>query len=176
MAQGCGGTCGQRHGGYCSRRVAERPDTDETKSRAGKRSIGLPDQLVALLRAHAAEQAREREAAGSLWQDDGWHFAGLVGQLLNPRTDYSEWKRLLTAAGVRDGRLHDARHTAATVLLILGVPERAVMSLMGSSNTAMASKYQHLTASIRRDVATQVDGLLWGLPTTGPASPVDTDK
>jgi integrase len=34
---------------------------------------------------------------------------------------------LLAAAGVRDGRLHDARHTAATVLLLLGVPERAVM-------------------------------------------------
>ena len=34
-------------------------------------------------------------------------------------------------AGVRDGRLHDARHTAATVPLVLGVPERSVMSIMG---------------------------------------------
>ncbi len=40
---------------------------------------------------------------------------------------------LLTAAGVRDGRLHDARQTAATVLLLLGVPERTVMGLMGWS-------------------------------------------
>ncbi|PPS75478.1 hypothetical protein BV882_07435 [Streptomyces sp. 46] len=40
-------------------------------------------------------------------------------------------KRLLRDAGVRDGRLHDARHTAATVLLILGVPDVVIDSIMG---------------------------------------------
>jgi integrase len=40
-------------------------------------------------------------------------------------------------------RLHDARHTAATVLLLLGVAERTVMGVMGWSNTAMAARYQH---------------------------------
>ena len=58
-------------------------------------------------------------------------------------------------------RTHDARHTAATVLLILGVPERVVMQIMGWSSTAMAARYQHVTASIRRDVAKQVGGLIW---------------
>lgn len=58
-----------------------------------------------------------------------------------------------------DGRLHDARHTATTVLL-LGVPERTVMGIMGWSNTAMAARYQHITATIRRDVAQRVRGLL----------------
>ena len=62
---------------------------------------------------------------------------------------------------MRDGRLHDARHTAATVLLLLGVPERAVMSVMGWSNTAMAARYQHVTATIQRDIATRVGGLIW---------------
>jgi integrase len=58
-------------------------------------------------------------------------------------------------------RLHDAQHTAATVLLLLGVPERAVMALMGWSHTAMAARYQHLTAAIQDDVATRVGDLLW---------------
>jgi integrase len=84
-----------------------------------------------------------------------------TGGPTNPRTDYSHWKSLLAAAGVRDGRLHDARHTAATVLLLLGVPERAVMSLMGWSNSAMATRYQHITASIRLDIAKRVGNLLW---------------
>jgi hypothetical protein len=44
-------------------------------------------------------------------------------------------------AGLRDGRLHDARHTAATVLPILGVPERGVIGLMGWSTTGMAAHY-----------------------------------
>jgi integrase len=62
---------------------------------------------------------------------------------------------------VRDARLHDARHTAATVLLVLGVPEPAVMSVMGWSSTSMAARYQHVTDPIRRDVARRVGGLLW---------------
>ena len=45
----------------------------------------------------------------------------------------NEWKALLTDAGVRDARLHDARHTAATVLLLLGVPSATVMEIMGWS-------------------------------------------
>jgi integrase len=61
---------------------------------------------------------------------------------------------------VPDGRLHDARHTAATVLLVLGVPERMV-SVMGWSSTAMAARYQHVTDPIRRDVADRIGGLLW---------------
>ncbi len=66
--------------------------------------------------------------------------------------------RLLIRAGVRDGRLHGARHTAATVLLLLGVPERAVMGVMGWSNTAMAARYRHLTAAIQRDIANALAG------------------
>ncbi len=83
---------------------------------------------------------------------------------MNPNTDYRRWKALLGAAGVRDGRLHDARHTAATVLLLLGVPERTAMGIMGWSTTAMAARYQHLTDPIRRDVAERVGDLLWDKP------------
>ncbi|OHV44898.1 site-specific integrase [Pseudofrankia sp. BMG5.36] len=160
-SHGCGGTCGKKHGGYCPRRIALRPETDDTKSRAGKRTIGLPDELVALLRAHQVEQARERDMAADIWTNAGWLFATPTGGATNPRTDYSEWKRLLAAAGLRDARLHDARHTAATVLLLLGVPDRAVMSIMGWSSTTMAARYQHLTAPIRRDIAQRVGSLLW---------------
>ncbi|WP_439428062.1 tyrosine-type recombinase/integrase [Micromonospora sp. LA-10] len=73
---------------------------------------------------------------------------------------------MLRLAGLRDGRLHDARHTAATALLmILGVAERAVMGIMGWSNSTMAARYQHLTAQVRRDIAQRVGGLLWDTPT-----------
>ena len=67
----------------------------------------------------------------------------------------------LSEAKVRDGRLHDARHTAATALLILGVPERAVIGLMGWSTTAMAARYQHMVDAVRADIARQVDDLIW---------------
>jgi integrase len=71
------------------------------------------------------------------------------------------WTRLLRDAGVRDARLHDARHTAATSLLLLGVPERAVMDFMGWSNATIVRRYSHVTARLRRDIAERLDGYLW---------------
>src|ERR1700735_2439865 len=79
-----------------------------------------------------------------------------------PNTDYHEWKALLTEAGVREARLHDARHTAATVLAILAVPTPTAMAIMGWSSATMATRYQHILDSIRKGVADQVGGLLWG--------------
>jgi integrase len=160
-AHGCDGTCGQVRAGYCPQRKAARAATAETKTKYGRRGIGLPAELVTLLRRHRAEQDRDCEAAAQLWNDGGWVFATPTGQPVNPSSDYHEWKKLFKAAGVRDGRLHDARHTAATVLLVLGVAERAVMGLMGWANTAMAARYQHITPRVRTDVATLVGGLLW---------------
>jgi len=168
---GCESPCGRKLGGHCPDRVPLRKEAADTKSRAGRRNIGLPDELVALLERHQKEQEAERENAAQLWTEGGWVFATPTGQPLNPRTDYTEWKRLLARAGIRDGRLHDARHTAATVLLILGVPERAVMGIMGWSDSGMARRYQHVTKHVQRDVARRVGGLLWQPddPGDGPA-------
>lgn len=110
----------------------------------------------------------ERADAGDDWTEEGWLFATSTGRGTSPRTDYDDSKELLSDAKVRDGRLHDARHTAATVLLILGVSERAVMGLMGWSTTAMAARYQHMVDSVRSEVARQVDGLIWKPDGDGP--------
>lgn len=120
-----------------------------------------PNAPAAVVREHRVEQERWQEAARQLWQNGDWVFTSRVGAPLNPSSDYHRWKALLKEAGVRDGRLHDARHTAATVLLVLGVPERTVMGIMGWSSIAMAARYQYVTDPIRRQVADQVDGLLW---------------
>jgi Phage integrase family len=161
---GCGGACQRKHAGYCPERRQVRPTVANTKSKAGRRSIGLPDQLVELLREHKRQQDAERSKARQLWDDGGWVFASETGRPLNPNPDYHRWKALLAAAGVREGRLHDARHTATTVLLLLGVPERAAMGVMGWSSTAMAARYQHMTDPIRQDIARRVGGMLWAVP------------
>lgn len=123
--------------------------------------MGLPAALISILKLHKEAQDLERETACQLWQSGDWVFADEVGRSINPSTDYHAWKRLLREAGLRDSRLHDARHAAATVLLILGVSERAVMSVMGWASSSMAARYQHVTAGIRADIAQRVDGLIW---------------
>lgn len=131
------------------------------KSKAGRRGIRLPDQLFDLLMEHRRVQAKERDAAGSAWQPGEWMFTQPNGKPIDPRTDHDDWKSLLAEAEVRDARLHDARHTAATVLLVLGVPDRAVMDFMGWSNGRMKERYMHVVAAVRDDVATRLGGFLW---------------
>jgi len=157
---GCGGSCG-RTAGTCRQRVRANAVLGDTKTGAGRRVVGLPDALVDLLRSQRAAQAIERVAARQLWADEDWVFATRTGGAVSPNSDFHDWKSLLRAAGVRDARLHDARHSAATMLLVLGVPERTVMSVMGWSSTSMAARYQHVTDPIRRDVARRMGTLLW---------------
>lgn len=167
-AHGCVDPCGRKAAGYCPQRRRTNPELATTKSRAGRRAVGLPEQLVDLLRAHLKAQEGERAAAGKRWEENGLVFPDEHGRSPSHRRDWAEWKALLAEANARDGRLHDARHTAATVLLILGVPERAVMGLMGWSTTAMAARYQHMVDAVRVDVARQVDGLIWETASGGP--------
>lgn len=149
------------HARWCPKRQGGGLVEVDVKSRAGRRGIALPDRLYDLLISHEELQAKERERAGSEWHEGDWMFTQPNGKPLDPRRDLEEWKSLLAEAGVREARLHDARHTAATVLLVLGVPERAVMEFMGWSNTSMAKRYQHLTAALRRDIADRINGYLW---------------
>jgi integrase len=164
---GCGGSCGRKRGADCPDRRGGGLLVVETKSRSGRRAIGLPPPLVELLREHRTAQDAERDLAGSLWQDGGWLFAQPNGKPTDPRADHREWKEFVRDAGVREARLHDARHTAATMLLVLGVPQRVVMDLMGWSHTAMTLRYQHVSGQVRHDIAAQVGGLLWARNETG---------
>lgn len=133
----------------------------DVKSNAGRRTFALPDELVQLLKQHRERQEAARQHAGSEWHGDDWIFTQPNGKPLDPRADYSEWKALLDEAGVREARLHDARHTAATVLLILGVPDRTVMDIMGGSTPSMKQRYMHVTEEIRHDVARQLNEYFW---------------
>ncbi|HKR52336.1 MAG TPA: tyrosine-type recombinase/integrase [Pseudonocardiaceae bacterium] len=149
------------HARWCPLRQQGGLILDDVKSRASRRTIALPPQLLTLLTEHHAAQRRERDAASDLWAEHDFVFTGPTGRPLDPGADNREWAELLKEADVREARLHDARHTAATVLLVLGINQRAVMGLMGWSNNAMTTRYQHLTPDLRRDIAEQVGGLLW---------------
>ncbi len=153
-------TCGAR-AASCPRRSGGGQHLVEVKSSAGRRTIVLPDPLVAQLREHQGAQARERLAAGSHWADWGLVFAQPDGMPLDQKADWRAWKALLAAAGLPDARLHDARHTAATLLLVQGVSATVAMQLLGHSDPRVTRRYQHVVDVLRRDAAQRVGAALW---------------
>jgi integrase len=137
----------------------------------------MPGELTQLLREHRDRQNAVRLEAGDSWKKGDWVFTSTIGEPLSNISDYRRWKALIKKAGVRDARLHDARHTAATTLLLLGVSERAVIDIMGWSTGKMTLVYQHITGGVRKDVADKVGGYIWsenGTPDNASPRPVRT--
>jgi len=66
------------------------------------------------------------------------------------------------AAGIRTARVHDARHTAATLLLEQGIGIRVVQQILGHSQLSQTQRYTHVTAVLSQDAADRMSEALWG--------------
>lgn len=134
----------------------------EPKSRAGRRTIALPEPVVELLRAHRVAQNAERLHAGSEWRALDFVFAQRTGLPIDSRADRRDWDQLLKDSGVRPARLHDARHTAATTLLIMGVPARVVMQILGHSRVGLTlGTYSHVVPELATAAAEKMARAYW---------------
>jgi hypothetical protein len=124
--------------------------------------------LVAALHSHKATQLGERMLAGSEWHDEDLVFTQPNGRPIAKRADYDDWCGLLKRAGVRHVRLHDGRHTAATLLLGEGVHPRVVMELLGHSQMRTTMDiYSHVMPALAREAADRMSTVLLGnVPTT----------
>jgi integrase len=160
--QGGDPACGHKRGADCPLRRNGGVGFVETKTAASRRTIVLPQPLVEELRAHRRAQAEERLAAGPAWSPDAdLLFPDPFGRPADPAKDWRAWKQVLRAAGVRDVRLHDARHTAATLLLVQGVDIRTVMAIMGWTEMATAQRYSHAVDELRQEAARRMGSALW---------------
>jgi integrase len=136
---------------------------EEPKAERSRRTLALPAQLVEALRRHRAVQLEEREDAGSLWEEHDLVFAQVNGRPLDKRSDWEAWKALLRRAGVREVRLHDGRHTAATLLLSEGVHPRVVMELLGHAQMRTTTDtYSHVMPALAKEAAAKMGTALWG--------------
>ena len=106
------------------------------------------------VRTDGTRQVGERLAAGEAWQDHGLVFVDELGRPPHPETMTRWWRESVARAGVPVIRLHDARHTAATVLLRAGVPVKVVSQRLGHADVAVTMRiYQHTTAQDDRAAA-----------------------
>lgn len=136
---------------------------EEPKTPRSRRTVALPGPLTVALRKHRETQYLERMVAGSDWQDFDLVFAQPNGRPLDKHSDYEAWTRLLADAGVRHIRLHDGRHTAATLLLSAGVHPRVVMELLGHSQMRTTTDiYSHVMPALAQEAADRMGTTLWG--------------
>ena len=96
---GCWDACGKPRGADCPKRHVGGLVIVATKSRAGRRVVGMPAALVESLGRHRDQQKAERKLAANLWTDEDWIFTQPNGKPVDPRADYGAWRDLLTAAG-----------------------------------------------------------------------------
>ena len=139
----------------------------EPKTSAGRRSIPLDDRLVELLRAHRARQSRERLAAAEAWQGGSLTkahvFADELGRPYHPDHFSDRFDRLHRGFDLPRIRLHDTRHTAASLMLASGVPVKVVSELMGhSSPTIMLSIYAHVLPGMAEEAGAALSESLLG--------------
>lgn len=106
------------------------------KSRASRRELPLPDHLTTVLKATRKLQAADRLKLGEAYLASGYVVANEAGEALTPNAVENRWARMLTAAGVRHHRLHDARHTCGTLMHLKGVPIALISAWLGHASKA----------------------------------------
>ena len=85
-----------------------------------------------------------------------------MGTPIHPRNDYRAFQALLQRAQLRKVRLHDLRHTAASLLLAQGVPSRVVMEILGHSQISVTlNTYSHVDTTLTQEAADRMKEALW---------------
>lgn len=143
--------------------VGYRVEWSQPKTERSRRVVAIDRETVGVLRAHRKAQAEERLAIGPGYSDDGLVFAQVDGQPIHPDYVSKTFDRLARAAELPPIRLHDCRHTAATLLLDLGVPLKVVSERLGHSSISItADLYQHVLEHMQADAAELAGAALLG--------------
>lgn len=175
---GCDGACGRKQARRCPKGFLPlATDGSEIQLHGGLilkrpkagsvRAVGLPDKLWEALRFHRRTQAAERLRAGTnLWAEHDLVFATEFGQPIDLKADQKEWTALLKAAKVEHTKLHNARHTAATMVLVLGGTIEQVQEILGHTTEAMSREYVHVAEELKasesgRSATESIGRALW---------------
>jgi len=128
------------------------------KTSRSRRHIFLDDATLAILREHRKRQREERFLAGPAWdKENDLVFRDEIGDPIHPDWFSNEFERLLRSAGLRRIRLHDLRHTYATLALKAGMHPKVVSERLGHATVGVTlDLYSHVTPSISRDAANVV--------------------
>ncbi|BAJ27136.1 hypothetical protein KSE_13060 [Kitasatospora setae KM-6054] len=139
------------------RRTLQRPHsggftTRPTKTIHSERRLTLQSACLASLHAHRDRQAREKQQAGAEWADNGLVFTRPDGYPIEPATLTCNFNAHPRRAHLQAIRLHNLRHSTATLLLEQGVELVVTMELLGHAHIGVtATVYAHVHLRLQRD-------------------------
>jgi integrase len=130
----------------------------EPKTAKSRRQVSLtPDSAIAL-REHYEQQKQERGAIGILLNGDSLVFSRLDGTPLPPITVNHAFIRIMKKAGLEGIRMHDLRHTHATLMMKQGVNPKIVQERLGHSSFAVTMDvYSHVVPGLQEAAALGFD-------------------
>ncbi len=150
----------------------------DVKTKSSRRTIDLDARTVAVLRGWRKAQLEERLALGRRPDDDGIVFAAPDGGPTHPDLFSQTFDRHVAKSTLPRIRLHDLRHTHATILLKARVPVKVVSERLGHSSPAFTmTVYQHVLPGMQADAAAMFGDVVFGEERNAPqqqpeASPV----
>ena len=142
--------------------IAYEAQLSDVKTGQGRRTIDLEPKTIAVLRAWKKRQMKERMLTNVRPATD-LIFAHPDGSWINPDYFSQVFDRHLARSDLPRIRLHDLRHTHASILLKQGVPLKVVSERLGHSNPAFTlSVYQHLLPGMQADAAKAFSAAVFG--------------
>lgn len=133
----------------------------DLKTHRSRRTIVLGLETQKVIDSHFKIVARHRENAGLGWQELDLVFPKEDGSPRSPKTDYDQWQSALKLCGIAPRRLHDARHTAATLMYSQSIGIETISRALGHSSSAITSRlYVHSAEEPLRNAAEVINGLL----------------
>ncbi len=140
--------------------VRGRPQTSEPKTSAGRRRISLDPDTVRLLADYRDRQQSDRDFFAGTYQEGQWVFCWEDGRPWSPDWVSKQFRALIRQTDLPPIRLHDLRHSWATLALDAGVPAKVVADRLGHAGIAITlDLYTHHSEELDRRAADQVAGL-----------------
>lgn len=117
----------------------------EPKTKNSKRTLYIVDEVYDVLVAQKEWQAKQKELLGKLYHDSGYVFVRDDGKPYRVNSVSEHFSDFLKKHGLRKIRLHDLRHTFASVMYAAGVDLKAISEMIGHSDISTTSRiYTHL--------------------------------
>src|SRR5450756_346619 len=126
--------------------IESRPKSTAGEVR-GERRVWLDTETVTRTKAHRRAQVTERLRASTAWQDDDLVFARADGSPWPPDYVSRLFKQYADEAGVPVIKLHEGRHTAASLARDAGVDPKIRQEQLGHTTGAMTDHYTHVLAA-----------------------------